>query len=253
MNKFENKTAVITGAGAGMGRESALRFAKEGANIVVVDLKEQAALETVELIKSEGGTAIEVICDVASKEQVTNLMETVNNKFGSIDILFNNAGVPMSSISTEDVTEDLTDKLIDVNLKGVFYGIQAVIPYMKKQSSGVIINTASINAVRPRPLNSMYSATKAAVITLTKSIALELAEYNIRVVGINPVASETGMLQGFIGEGDYNAGKQKFASTVPLGRLANPQDIANSVIFLASEDAYMITGSCVDVDGGRGV
>ncbi|MEW9673972.1 SDR family NAD(P)-dependent oxidoreductase [Ammoniphilus sp. 3BR4] len=254
MKKFEGKTVIITGAGAGMGRASALLFAKEGANLVVVDLSEQAALETVDLIKSEGGKAIAKVCNVGKRQEVIDLMSEVAEEFGSIDVLFNNAGVPMSFIKTEEVTEELVNRLIDVNLKGVFWGIQAVIPYMKKQSSGVIINTASINGVRPRPGNSMYSASKAGVINLTKSLALELAEFGIRVVGINPVATETGMLKDFIGlDQEYDSGKAKFVSSIPLGRVAKAEDIAQAALFLASDHASMVTGSFIDVDGGRGV
>ncbi|WP_303968829.1 SDR family NAD(P)-dependent oxidoreductase [Sporosarcina ureae] len=252
MKKFENKTVVITGAGSGMGRETAYRFAKEGANVIVVDLNEEPAKETVKAIQADGGVARVAVCDVSNRQQVIDMVDEAAKEFGTIDIMFNNAGVPMSSTKTEDVSENLANLLIDVNLKGVFFGIQAVIPYMQKQKSGVIINTASINGVKPRPFNSMYSATKSAVITLTKSLGLELAEYGVRVVGVNPVAAETSMLQGFIGDGDYGEGKEKFASTVPLGRLAKAEDIANAVLFLASDEASMITGSLIDVDGGRG-
>ncbi|ALX47574.1 SDR family NAD(P)-dependent oxidoreductase [Lentibacillus amyloliquefaciens] len=253
MEGFKNKTVVITGAGSGMGRETALQFAKEGANVVALDLNEKPAEETVAMITSAGGFAKAVVCDVSNRQQVIDTIDQIAEEFGTIDVMFNNAGVPMAPTKTDEVTEELTNLLIDVNLKGVFFGIQAVMPYMQRQSSGVIINTASINGARPRAFNSMYSASKAAVITLTKSLALELAEYGVRVVGVNPVAAETTMLQGFIGDADYDSGKEKYASSVPLGRLAKAEDIANTVLFLASDKASMITGSLIDVDGGRGI
>lgn len=254
MKKFEGKVVVITGAGAGMGKAAAVLFAREGANVVVVDLKEQLALETVDFIRSEGGQAIAKICNVGKRQEMLDMADEVAKEFGTIDVMFNNAGVAMSFTKTEEVTEELVDRLLDVNLKGVFWGAQAVIPYMKKQGSGVIITTASITGPRPRPGQNMYSASKAGAITLTKSMALELAEYGIRVVGINPVATDTGLLQDFIGrDNDYEEGRQKFLSTIPLGRLATAEDIARAALFLASDDAAMITGSFIDVDGGRGV
>ncbi|MDT8861004.1 SDR family oxidoreductase [Alkalihalobacillus sp. MEB130] len=253
MKKFEGKTVVITGAGSGMGRASALLFAKEGANVVVADINKEPALETVDLIVSNGGNAIEAVCNVAIKDEVTAIIDRVYEKYGSIDVLFNNAGVGMPAIKTEEVSEELTNLIVDVNIKGVLWGSQAVIPYMKKQSTGVIINTASIMGVRTRPGHSIYSASKAAAIMLTKSLALELAEYGIRVVGINPVATETGMLKAFIGDQEYESGKGKFISSIPLGRVAAADDVAKAALYLASDDASMVTGSFIDIDGGRGV
>ena len=254
MTRFEGKTVIITGAGSGMGRASAILFAREGANVIVVDLKEHAAKETVELIHAENGQAFDKVCDVSKREQVFNLVNGVIEEFGRVDVLFNNAGVAMPFTKTEEVSEDLVNLLVDVNLKGVFWGAQAVIPQMKKQGSGVIINTASITGVRPRIGQNMYSAAKAGTIILTKSLALELAEHGIRVVGINPVAADTGLLRDFMPtDTEYEVGKQKFLETIPLGRLAVAEDIAKTALFLASDDASMITGSFIDVDGGRGV
>lgn len=254
MRKFEEKTVLITGAGAGMGRASAQKFAKEGAFIVAIDLNEDAASETIELVKKEGGNGLAVKCNVAIESEMQHVVNEVLKQRDTIDVLFNNAGVAMESINTEEVSETLVNKILDVNVKGVFWGCKAVIPVMKKQSSGVIINTASMTGVRPRPGLNMYGASKAAVIALTQGISLEVANYGIRVVGINPVAADTGLLKVFIGEDkSYEEGAENFVSTIPMGRLSTPDDVANTALFLASDEAYMITGSLIDVDGGRGV
>lgn len=251
--KLNGKTAIITGAGAGMGRAAAIRFAKEGANVVVADLNEGATKQTVAMIKEAGGSAEGFPCNVMYKGEITNLVEFTHNTFGSIDILVNNAGLGSTPKNSEDTPEEEVDRLIGVNLKGVFYGCQAVIPYMKENSSGVIINTASISAVKPRQGNAMYTATKGAVITLTKALAVEVASYGIRVVGVNPVATDTNVLKQLIGSEAYESSRDNLTSSIPLGRLATPEDIANAMLFLASEEASMLTGSFIDVDGGRGI
>lgn len=252
--KFEGKTVVITGAGSGMGRASAVMFAEEGAYVVVADLNEAAAAETVEMIRAKNGEAVAKVCNVAIRQNVFDMIDEVIGQYGKIDVLFNNAGVAMSFSKSEEVSEEMVDRLLDVNLKGIFWGIQAAVPHMKKQSSGVIINTNSIMGVRPRSGQSIYSASKAGAITLTKALALELAEFGIRVVGINPVATDTGLLKDFMEDGvEYEEGRQKFLASIPLGRLATADDIAKAALFLASDDASMITGSFIDIDGGRGI
>ena len=251
--KLQGKTAIITGAGAGMGRAAAIRFAKEGANIIVADLNEGATKETVELIRNAGGTAEGFACNVMNKDEIIALSQFAQNTFGSIDILVNNAGLGSTPKNSEDTTEAEVDRLIGVNLKGVFYGCQAVLPYMKDQSAGVIINTASISAVKPRQGNAMYTATKGAVITLTKALAVEVASYGVRVVGVNPVATDTNVLKQLIGSEAYEESRENLTSSIPLGRLATPEDIANAMLFLASDEAAMLTGSFIDVDGGRGI
>ncbi len=251
--KLRGKTAIITGAGAGMGRAAAMRFAKEGANVVVADLNEAATKETVGLINEAGGTAAAFVCNVMNKNEITEMVKFAHNNYGSIDILVNNAGLGSTPKYSEDTPEEEVERLIGVNLKGVFYGCQAVLPYMKDNSSGVIINTASISAVKPRQGNAMYTATKGAVITLTKALAVEVASHGIRVVGVNPVATDTNVLKQLIGSDAYEDSRDGLTSSIPLGRLATPDDIANAMLFLASDEASMLTGSFIDVDGGRGI
>jgi len=251
--KLHGKTAIITGAGAGMGRAASIRFAKEGANVVVADLNETAANETVALIKSENGSAVAFTCNVMKKDQVNELVQYAQNTFGSVDILVNNAGLGQNPINSEDASEEELDRLIGVNLKGVYFGCQAAIPYMKEKKAGVIINTASISAERPRKGNAMYIATKGAVMTLTKALAMELAPEGIRVVGVNPVAVDTNVLKELIGSDDYETSRDQITTSIPIGRLATPEDIANAMLFLASDEASMVTGSFINVDGGRGI
>lgn len=256
--KLLNKVAIITGAGSGFGRATAILFSKEGAKISVADIDEKGGQETVKLIKGQGGDAIFIRADVSKSGDAEKMIKATVDKYGNLDILFNNAGVPMSFTPVEEVTEDLWDRIIDVNVKGIFLGSKFAVPFLKKRGGGVIINTASISGVRPRPGLSAYSTSKAGAIMLTKALAIELAPFKIRVNCINPVAAETPMLARFIEAGGatgekFEVGRKRFIDTVPLGRLAQPEDVAYTALFLASEEASLITGASFDVDGGRGI
>jgi 3-oxoacyl-[acyl-carrier protein] reductase len=256
--KLSNKVALITGAGSGMGRATALLFSKEGAKVAVVDIVEKNGEETVKMVKGKGGDAIFIKTDVSKAADVEKMIKTTVDTYGKLDILFNNAGIPMSFTPVEDVTEELWDRIIDINVKGIFLAAKYAAPYMKKQGGGVMINTASISGVRPRPGLSAYSTSKAAAIMLTKALAIEFAPSKIRVNAINPVAAETPMLAKFIAAGgakgeEFEVGRKRFIDTVPLGRLATPEDVAYVALFLASEEASLITGASFDVDGGRGI
>jgi 3-oxoacyl-[acyl-carrier protein] reductase len=254
--RLAGKIAVITGAGSGFGKGTAEVFAREGATVVVVDVNEATAWETVDGIRAAGGQAWARACDVSRADQVQRVIEETQRECRCIDILFNNAGMPMPYTPLEDVDEASWDRLMAINVKGVFLGCRAVIPSMKQQGGGVILNMASTAAVRPRPGLTAYNATKGAVLVLTRSLALELAPYKIRVNAINPVAGDTPMLAGFIGSQDpatVAAGKKRFQESVPLGRLATPDDIAYAALFLCSDEASLITGVGLDVDGGRDV
>jgi 3-oxoacyl-[acyl-carrier protein] reductase len=199
MPKLDGQVAIITGGGSGIGRASAVAFGSEGARVVVADVRQDSANETVDQILSAGGDATAVIADVTRYDQVQNMIDTAVERFGRLDVLFNNAGLPQSFTPLEESSDDLFDRIFDVNVKGVFYGCRAAIPRMKQQGGGVILNMASTAGIRPRPGLAIYNASKAAVITLTKTLALELAQHHIRVVSICPVATDTPMLPSFIG------------------------------------------------------
>lgn len=251
--KLANKVAIITGAGSGMGRASACLFAREGAKVSVVDINIAGGQETVGLIKRSGGVAQFISADVAKASDVEQMIKATVNAYTRLDILFNNAGVPMSFTPIEEVDEELFDKILAVNLKGIFLGCKYATPVMKKQGGGVIINTASIAGLRARPGLNVYCASKGGAIVLTQAVAIELAPYNIRVNAINPVATDTPMLSGFIGDKDLEEGRKAFIATIPLGRLAMPEDIAYAALYLASDESSMVTGACINVDGGRGI
>ena len=228
--RLDGRVAVITGAGSGIGAASALAMAKEGARVVVVDLNEASAKSTVEQIEKAGGQALAVRADVTRAADNQMIVEKALTGWGRLDVFFANAGVPQSPENVEDVDE----------------------APMKKQRRGVFLITASTAAIRPRPGVQAYAASKGAVVTLTKSLALEAASHGVRVVSIAPVATETPMLPAFMGKRVVDdEGRARYVATVPLGRLNQPEDLARTAVFLASDDAAMITGTCVEVDGGR--
>jgi 3-oxoacyl-[acyl-carrier protein] reductase len=256
MGKLQGLVAVVTGAGSGIGRASAVEFAREGASVVAADLNAASAAETADQILSAGGQAESVQVDVTQRSQVEQMVKTAVDKFGRLDVLYNNAGLPQSFTPFEDSTDELFDRIFNVNVKGVFYGCRAAIPQMKAQGGGVILNTASTAGIRPRPGLAVYAASKGAVITMTKALAIELAPFRIRVVSINPVATDTPMLPSFIGVeqgADEAEGRRRFIGTIPWGRLNKPEDIARAAVFLASADAEMVTGTAFEVDGGRDI
>jgi 3-oxoacyl-[acyl-carrier protein] reductase len=254
--KLQGQVAVITGAGSGIGRASAVAFAEEGACVLAADLNASSAAETVEQVRATGVDAEPFEVDVTRAEQVDAMVQRAVDRFGRIDVLFNNAGLPQAFTPFENSTDALFDRIMDVNVRGVFHGCRAAIPRMKAQGGGVILNTASTAGIRPRPGLAVYNASKAAVITLTKTLAVELAPHRIRVVSICPVATDTPMLPSFIGVeqgADEAEGRRRFISTIPWGRLNRPEDIARAAVFLASSDAEMVTGTAFEVDGGRDV
>jgi 3-oxoacyl-[acyl-carrier protein] reductase len=252
--RLANKVAIITGAGSGIGRTSAILFAKEGAKIVVADINDAGGEETVATIRAGDGEAIFVHTDVTVASDAENLGMAAKNKFGKVDILFNNAGIPQQTMPFENVDEALWDRIFATNVKSIFLAAKSITPMMKEAGGGVIINLASISGVRPRPGNLAYASSKAAVIHLTKALALEVAPYKIRVNCINPVGTDTPMLGKFFAEGvSLDEGKKATINTIPLGRLAMPEDVANAALYLACDESSMLTGTGIDVDGGRGI
>ncbi len=249
--RFKDRVALITGAASGIGRATALAFAMEGARVVVADIDEARGLETVRAVKDQAGEAVFVRADVSREDDAEGMVRAALNTYGQLDILFNNAGIPMSPTPAEAISAELFDRIFAVNVRGVFFGCKYAIPVMRAQGRGVIINTASTAGLRPRPGMLAYAASKGAVITLTKALALELAPYGIRVNAVAPVATDTPMLPVFFGTDNPEEARRRFLESIPLGRLNTPDDVARAVLFLASDEASMITGVCLEVDGGR--
>ncbi len=252
--RLQNKVAVITGAGSGMGRATSVLFAREGAKVVVADINDRGGAETVDQIRSAGGDAFYVHTDVSRAADVKNLVDTAVKKYGKLDIMYNNAGHPGKNTPIEDTEEGLFDLVYGVNVKGILWGAKYAVPVMKKQGYGVILNTASVSGDRPRPGMLVYASSKGAAILLTKGLAVELAPFKIRVNCINPVAAETPMLKEFapknVSEDEL---RQKFTATVPIGRLATADDVAYAALYLCSDEASIVTGAVLHVDGGRNV
>ena len=245
--RLKNKIVLVTGAGSGFGRGIAIRFAEEGAKIVVVDINK----ETAKMVAREiGDSAVAIVADVGKNSDVDIMIQQTVAKWGSLDILVNNAGTTHRNKPMTDVTEEEFDRIFAVNVKSVFLTSRYVVPLMKEQGHGVILNVASTAGLRPRPGLTWYNTSKGAMITATKAMAIELASSKIRVNAINPVAGETGMLNLFMGE-DTPEIRTKFISSIPWGRLSQPQDMANAALFLCSDEADMVTGTCLEVDGGR--
>lgn len=250
MAKLKDKVAVITGAGSGIGRATAILFAKEGAKVVVVDCDRDSGEETVKIIKESGGEAIFVYADVSKSLDVQKMVESVVSKYGAIDILFNNAGINVALPITE-LTEEIWDNIINVNLKGVFLCCKYVIPVMKRQGSGVIINMGSTSALIGVAYFGAYTASKGGVLALTRTIALEVAPFNIRVNCICPGMVETPLSKRTwerMGISEEKRGER--AKLVPLGRVGKPEEIARVALFLASEGSSYMTGANIVVDGG---
>ena len=245
--RLKDKTAIVTGAGSGFGKGIAMRFAKEGSRVGVVDINADSAREVASQI---GNSAFAMEADVSIDGDVSRMVQEALDRWGQLDILVNNAGTTHRNQPMTEVTEEEYERIFAVNVKSVYLSAKHIVPVMKKQGFGVILNVASTAGVRPRPGLVWYNTSKGAMMTATKAMAIELAGEKIRVNAINPVAGETGMLHLFMGE-DTPEKRAQFISSIPLGRLSLPEDMANAALFLCSDEAEMITGLCMEVDGGR--
>ncbi len=243
--RLKGKTAIVTGAASGFGAGIARKFAAEGANVMVVDLNTDAAKTVAAEIGGFAHTA-----DVSNGDQVADMIETAIKTLGHVDIMVNNAGVTHLPGAMEDITEEDFDRVFAVNCKSVYLGARSLVPHFKHRGSGNILNIASTAGVSPRPRLNWYNASKGWMITATRTMAVELAPMGIRVNALNPVAGETPLLKSFMGE-DTPEIRAKFLSTIPLGRFSQPEDLGNAAAFLCSDEASMITGVCMEVDGGR--
>ena len=243
--RLAQKTAIVTGGGSGFGAGIAAKFAAEGATVIVADINEAAAQAVALRI---GGQALQV--DVARDDSVSAMIGAVHAQYGRIDILVNNAGITHLPQPMEEVSEADFDRVLAVNAKSVYLTARHLVPMMKAAGAGVILNVASTAGVSPRPRLNWYNASKGWMITATKAMAVELAPHGIRVNAINPVAGETPLLASFMGE-DTPEMRAKFLSTIPLGRFSTPEDMGNAACFLCSDEASMITGVALEVDGGR--
>lgn len=246
--KLSGKVAIVTGAASGFGRAIAERFALEGASVVAADLNGEGVRE---LSSGFGDKMVPVQADVAEKVDVDHVVRTATEAFGALDIVVNNAGTTHRNKPLMEVGEAEFDRIYAVNVKSIYLTTIAAVPKLEKRGGGLILNIASTAGVRPRPGLTWYNGSKGAVITLTKSMAAELAAKNIRVNAINPVMGETGMLEDFMGMPDTPENRAKFLAGIPLGRLSRPHDIANAAIFLADPASSFITGVALEVDGGR--
>ncbi len=248
--RLKGKVAIVTGGGSGFGEGMAQRFAAEGAALVVNDLNATGGQRVAEAIRQQGGRAVYVGGDVSQRADVKAVVTKAIGEFGRIDVIVNNAGVTHRNQPMLDVPEEMFDKIFAVNVKSIYLAALEVVPLMRQQGGGAIVNTASTAGLRPRPGLTWYNASKGAVITMTKSMAAELAPDKIRVNCLCPVAGATGMLADFMG-GDTPENRARFEASVPMGRLSTPQDIANAALYLASDEASFITGVALEVDGGR--
>ncbi len=245
--RLENKIAVVTGAASGFGEGIARRFCEEGARVVVADINAEAGKAVADSLAD----AVFVKADVTESDDVAALIKAAEDAFGGVDILVNNAGWTHKRGPLTEVSEEDFDRVYATNVKSIYLGAVHGVSALRRRGGGVIVNIASTAGVRPRAGLTWYNGSKGAVITLTRSMAGELAADKIRVCALNPVIGETALLEAFMGGPDTPELREQFISTIPLGRMSRPLDIANAALFLCSQEAEFITGICMEVDGGR--
>jgi NAD(P)-dependent dehydrogenase (short-subunit alcohol dehydrogenase family) len=248
---YAGKVAFVTGAGSGIGRATALAFAREGASVVAADASEQGNQETVRMIEELGGRVLAVSCDVTRAEDVRSVLDRTIETFGRLDVAFNNAGVEQEEAATAELAEEEWDRVVDTDLRGVFLCMKHEIPLMLEQGGGAIVNTSSGAGVKGLPRGAAYVAAKHGVMGLTKAAALDYAQTNIRVNAVCPGIIDTRMMDRVTG--DTPEGRQQVISQEPIGRMGKPEEIAAAVLWLCSDAASFVVGHGMVVDGGQTV
>ena len=256
MGSFDGKVIIITGGASGIGKATALEFAREGARVAIGDMSGTAGNATVAQIKESGQDGLLIEADLASSADCRRIVEDTVDAFGGVDILFNNVGIqaPDAFFNVEDMPEELWDRMLDVNLKSCFLMSKYAIPQIRKRGGGVIVNTASVQGLQSEPGVPAYAASKGAILSLTRQMALDYALENIRVVAVCPGSVDTPMNRAIaesqVPDDDAGETMRVWGRRHPIGRMGTPQDIANAVLFLASDKAAFMTGEYVCVDGG---
>ena len=245
--RLEGKRAIVTGGASGFGAGIARRFAEEGARVIVADLNDEAARA---LAAELGDADLGVAVDVSNAAEVAALAETANRLLGGVDIVVNNAGVGHTPQPLDELSDEAFDRIAAVNMRAIYLMSKAFVPAMKAQGAGAILNIASTGGVSPRPNLTWYNASKGWVITATRAMAVELAPFQVRVNALNPVAGDTPLLKTFMGA-DTPEVRAKFLASIPIGRFSTPEDMGAAAAFLCSDDASMIAGVALEVDGGR--
>ena len=248
MNQLEGKIAIVTGGAGGFGEGIVRSYVAEGARVIVADIE---AGKGEALARELGDAAHFVRCDVAQRPDIDAVVRACTDRFGSPDIVVNNAGTTHVNQPLLDVDEAMFDRVFAVNVKSIYYMVLAVLPLMRARQSGVILNIGSTAGIRPRPGLTWYNASKGAVNVLSKSLAIELGPDRIRVNAICPVIGETGLLEKFMGVPDTPENRSRFLATIPLGRLCRPSDVAAAAVYLASDAAEFVSGVEFPVDGAR--
>jgi 3-oxoacyl-[acyl-carrier protein] reductase len=246
--RLKDKVILVTGAASGFGKCMAERFVVEGAKVAIADLNE-AGGRTV--AKAIGPSAIAVRCDVSKPDDIAAAIDATTAAFGAPGIVVNNAGWSSPNRPLMETDEETIRKIYDINVFSIFHMTKVMVPLWRSMGGGVMINVGSVAGIRPRPGLTWYNSSKGAANLMTKSLAVELAPDRIRVCGIAPVMGATALLETFMGMPDTPENRARFISTIPLGRLCEPEDVAAAAVYLASEEASFITGVILEVDGGR--